>query len=92
MWVIGLERKVACEVSALCGKKIDMQQKNQPTTEMVLNRILSGLLGIFLVGGMMTPSVDLVNNFLTVEQSRSLLQTQALRFDDEDVTEHQLDD
>jgi hypothetical protein len=59
---------------------------------MVLDRILSGLLGIFLVGGVMTPSVDLVNDFLTIEQSRSLLQTQALRFDDEDVTEHQLDD
>jgi hypothetical protein len=51
-----------------------------------------GLLGILLVGPVGGhESVDLDNNLLTIEQSGSLLQTEALCFDDEGVTEEQLE-
>ena len=36
-------------------------------------------------------NMDLVNDLFTIEQGGSLLQTQALRLNNEDVTEHQLD-
>ena len=49
-----------------------------------------GLLGVLLVGGGTTTSVDLINELLTIEQSGSLLQTEALGFDDEGVAEEQL--
>ena len=45
-----------------------------------------GLLGILLVDRTVT-TVDLVNNLLAIEQSGGLLQTEALRFDDEGITE-----
>ena len=46
-----------------------------------------GFLDIFLVAGGMATSVDPVNRILTIEQSGSLLQTKALRFDNECVAE-----
>jgi hypothetical protein len=36
-------------------------------------------------------NMDLANDLITIEQGGSLLQTQALRFNNEEVTENQLD-
>jgi hypothetical protein len=50
-----------------------------------------GLLDILLVGGRTGSTMDLLNNLLAIEQSGGLLQTEALGFDDECVTEEQFE-
>lgn len=46
---------------------------------------------LFVDGGRTATSVDLVNSLLTIEQSGSLFQTESLGFDDEGITEEQLE-
>jgi hypothetical protein len=66
-------------------------EKRKPTREIILDKSLNGLLGILFVGGRADVNVNLVNDLITIKQGGSLLQTKALRFNDEDVAEHQLD-
>ena len=56
-----------------------------------LSIVRDGPLNIPVVAGSTTTSVNLANGLLAVEQSGSLFQTEALGFDDEDVTEDALE-
>ena len=67
-----------------------LNEKSKLTREIILDKHLNGLLRILFVGGRTDMNVDLVNDLITIEQGGSLLQTEALRFNDEDITEHQL--
>lgn len=56
-----------------------------------LSILRNKFLGIFLIAGGKATSVDLIDSILTIKQRGGLLQTEALRFNDEHVTEDQLE-
>ena len=53
--------------------------------------VVDRFLGILLVRSRPGTILDLDDNLLTIEQRCSLLQAEAFGFDDEDVTEEQLE-
>jgi hypothetical protein len=60
-------------------------------SELLVDRASWWMRRAFGLVGRTDMNMDLVNDLITIEQGGSLLQTQALRLNNEEVTEHQLD-